>query len=271
VNFSIIKSATVAIAKVSHDDRRIFEIVGSGVCVDSRGIILTCEHVINAFLSNASREELKKLSGSEPQRAELPGLVIPYAIFYKLDPDGRLLALQARVDQVMCSRVQDIGLVRVLQDKLFPDGYPCAQVEEYSAVHEGLEVGTCGFPLGNFLQGQIGAVTSSFTFGRVSTISPYASVEKENLKAFQLDLTATHGNSGGPVFNQATSKIIGVLQGGIAHPQGYLQPGLVRCEPLYGFLGKNEIEFLRNAPVGQLATDAELQKLVDAKGSRADR
>ena len=115
----------------------------------------------------------------------------------------------------------------------------------------GLKSGRWGFPLGNLLKEQIGAATSSFTFGRISTISPFEGVEKARVQMFQLDITATHGNSGGPVFNQSSQKVIGVLQGGIVHPSGQLQPGLVRCEPAYGFVDDGVIEFVKSRPPGE--------------------
>ena len=78
-----------------------------------------------------------------------------------------------------------------------------------------MEIGTCGFPLGNVLQEQIGTVTSSFTKGTISSIILAANVARDHLQGFQLDLTATNGNSGGAVFSLATGKVLGVLQGGI--------------------------------------------------------
>jgi S1-C subfamily serine protease len=262
VKFASIKSSTVAIAKVHNVDRTIFEIVGSGVCIDAAGIILTCEHVISAFMTVSISEQMKGVGPSaEPKTIKAPPLIVPHAIFYKVDALSRLLAFPCRVDQVLASTVQDIGLIRVLPHTAFPAGYPFVEQEDYTEVHEGLEVGTCGFPMGNFLKDQIGAATSSFTFGRVSTISPYEGVKKEDVRGFQLDLTATHGNSGGPVFSQSNQRVIGVLQSGILHSSGGLQAGLVRCEPIYKFLAGQEIEFIKARPLGQLGDVADMKKL----------
>jgi S1-C subfamily serine protease len=262
VKFPSIKAATVAIAKVDKTRPHIFEIVGSGVCIDPAGIILTCEHVISAFMTVSIPEHFKgKGKSSEPERGLIPPMIIPHAIFFKVDARGRLIGFTCRVDQVFASTKQDIGLIRVLPHKALPEGYPAVEVEDYCEVHEGLEVGTCGFPLGNFLKEQIGAATSSFTFGRISTISPYEGIEKASVQIFQLDITATHGNSGGPVFNQSSQKVIGVLQGGILHSPGELQPGLVRCEPVYGFVNDSVIEFVKNRPPGDLGDLADMKKL----------
>jgi S1-C subfamily serine protease len=262
VKFASIKAATVAIAKVDKIKPHIFEIVGSGVCIDPAGIVLTCEHVISAFMTVPIPEQFKgKGKSSEPERGLIPPMIIPHAIFYKVDARGRLIAFPCRVDQVLASTKQDVGLIRVLPHTALPEGYPAAQVEDYAEIHEGLEVGTCGFPLGNLLKEQIGAATSSFTFGRISTISPFEGVEKARVQMFQLDITATHGNSGGPVFNQSSQKVIGVLQGGIVHPSGHLQPGLVRCEPAYGFVDDSVIEFVKSRPPGEMGDLADMKKL----------
>ena len=263
MKFASIKAATVAVARVHEIEKQIFEIVGSGVCIDPAGIVLTCEHVISAFMAVPVKEQLKGIEkSSEPTKLESPALIVPHAIFYKVDERGRLLGFPCRVDQIVVSRKQDIGAIRVLPHTAMPEGYPAAQVEDYAEIHEGLEVGTCGFPLGNFLKQQIGAVTSSFTFGRISTISPYEGVEEARVQMFQLDITATHGNSGGPVFNQSSQKVIGVLQGGILHSSGNLQPGLVRCEPVYEFLADNVVEFVKSRPPGELGDLADMKKML---------
>lgn len=192
---------------------------------------------------------------------QLGPFIVPYAIFYKVGRDGRLFAFPCRVDQIAASKKQDIGAIRVLPHTAMPNGYPAVDIEDYAEVHEGLEVGTCGFPLGNVLKDQIGAATSSFTFGRISTISPYEGVDESDLQTFQLDMTATHGNSGGPVFHQNSQKVIGVLQGGIMHPQTGLLPGLVRCEPVYGLLADRVVDFIKGRPPGQIGDIADLKKL----------
>jgi S1-C subfamily serine protease len=213
VKFASIKAATVAIAKVHNIHREIFQIVGSGVCIDPAEIVLTCEHVISAFMAVPIPEQVKGIAkSSEPTKFESPPFIVPHAIFYKVDARGRLFAFPCRVVNILASTVQDIGLIRVLPHTALPKGYPAAQIEDYAEIHEGLEVGTCGFPLGNLLKEQIGAVTSSFTFGRISTISPFEGVEEARVQMFQLDITTTHGNSGGPVFSQSSQKVIGCFK-----------------------------------------------------------
>lgn len=116
-------------------------------------------------------------------------------------------------------------------------------------MHEGLEVGTYGFPLGNFLFEQMGTATSSLTRGTLSSVIPTPYVTEPQVKAFQLDLTATHGNSGGPVFCATSGKVFGVLQGGVLAPDG--SPiNLARAEPIYPIARGSDIQLLREAPLG---------------------
>ena len=74
------------------------------------------------------------------------------------------------------------------------------EIEDFKDLSEGDDIGVCGFPLGNFLYEQLGTVTSSFTKGILSSIIPASNVMLEHLGGFQLNVTATHGNSGGPVY-----------------------------------------------------------------------
>ena len=87
-----------------------------------------------------------------------------------------------------------------------------------------MSVGICGFPLGNRLFDELGTVTSSLSQGVVSAFIPSAGLQQKDVRAFQLDARATHGNSGGPVFSWETGRVFGVLQGGI--------PGLVVVQHL---------------------------------------
>jgi hypothetical protein len=86
--------------------------------------------------------------------------------------------------------------------------------------------------LGEGLHDQLGTVTSSFTKGMISSIIPAPGVTREHVTGFQLDATATNGNSGGPVFSLSTGKVFGVLASGAMHPHGY-PIGLTKAEPIY--------------------------------------
>ena len=129
------------------------------------------------------------------------------------------------------------------------------EIEPFENVYEGMEIGTCGFPLGNFLYQKIGTVTSSFTRGSLSSIVPMSSVALRNLKLFQLDLTATYGNSGGPVFKVESERIFGLLQGGVIAPDGNMLPGITKAEPIYPIMGEKDLGLIKSLPPGELFDD----------------
>lgn len=66
----------------------------------------------------------------------------------------------------------DLGLVRLAVHAAYFKGSPTIEIEDFDRIHEGMEVATCGFPLGSVLQERMGTVTSSFTRGIVSTVIP---------------------------------------------------------------------------------------------------
>jgi S1-C subfamily serine protease len=121
-------------------------------------------------------------------------------------------------------------------------------VEDYKSISEGDDISVCGFPLGNYLYDQLGTVTSSFTKGILSSIIPGPNVKLKYLNGFQLNVTATHGNSGGPVFSINSGKVFGVLTLGVTHPTGELVQGLVKAEPVYPVIEKDFIQRLKDAP-----------------------
>lgn len=71
--YEAVKRATVAIVAV-HADRlpkRPFDIAGSGFCIHAEGVIVTCKHVFEAFVTPAP-------GGRGPVHAK----AIPQAVFY---------------------------------------------------------------------------------------------------------------------------------------------------------------------------------------------
>jgi S1-C subfamily serine protease len=201
----LVKKATVAIVAELHNalPKRPFTIIGSGFCIDPLGIVVTCEHVFKAFL---------------PTQGVNPGtlfkLTAPQAMFY-----GGREGTQLRIHPIPARRVgvvrgYDLAAMRLGSHPAYPDGYPTLPIADYGELHEMMEIATCGFPLGEVLQNQLGTVTSSFTKGMISSIIPAQGVDLKHLGGFQLDLTATNGNSGGPVFCLDSGKVFGVLQRG---------------------------------------------------------
>jgi len=237
-----VKIATVAIAAMNNKEaEHPFTIVGSGFCINPTGSIVTCRHVVEAFMEKTAAEQVAGISREEngPSLQELPPVnaITPFAVFYAINLSTRNLHVYpCKVRTVTAKTDYDIAIMQIEAHIAFNRGYPFLQIEEFEAISEGDEIGTCGFPLGNYLQEQLGTVSSSFTTGVISSIIPSAGVPKEYLRGFQLGLTATHGNSGGPVFSLGTGKVFGVLQGGIVDTSGSILQGLSKAEPVYPIL-----------------------------------
>lgn len=229
--FDQVKQATVALA-VMHEgnpsrpsSKQPFTIFGSGFCVHPRGVVVTCAHVVEAFMEKSIKEYLDSIPEEEKTKdlQNIPDThgFIPHALFYVARPDRQqVFVITSRVDTAMTKTDMDLGLLRLHPHTYFQQGYPTVPIEDFDRIYEGMEIGTCGFPLGNMLFEQLGTVASSFSRGIVSSIIPTPGAAREHVKGFQLDVRATHGNSGGPVFSWDTEQVFGVLQGGVNDEYG---------------------------------------------------
>jgi len=171
----------------------------------------------------------------------------PEVLFYHFDPDNdRVLVVPAVVAEAVAKLEYDLGAIRLQPHAVFAKGYPFLDLAEFTLPYEGLEVGTCGFPMGNDLHLQFKTVSSSFTRGIVSSIAPAPGTKPAQVTGFQLDITATFGNSGGPVFDWSDGRVIGVLQGGPIQQDKKPLPGLAHAEPLYRIMKDGTIDRLRH-------------------------
>jgi len=250
-----IKIATVAMAtlKITNKDKP-FTILGSGFCIHPRGIVITCEHVLSAFMDKPLHKRIAEASepGQESHLINIKTL-IPHAIFYDTKRSShKLFVFPVPMDVAITKTNFDLGMIRLRTHPAFENGFPYLEVGDYSDIYEGMEVWTCGFPLGSHLQKQLGTVTSSFTKGIISSIIPSPDAAQEHLKGFQLNLIATHGNSGGPVFSPETGKVFGVLQKGVRGQNGNFLQGITKAEPIYPIFEHNTLSRILEAPVGKI-------------------
>lgn len=254
--FDRVKEATVAVAAMNRREaKQPFTIVGSGFSIDPCGLIVTCLHVVEALMEKTAQQQIGEVpqeeKGKAIQKLRPVQAITPFAVFYVTKASTEnLFMFPCQVDSVVGKTNFDLAMLRVLPHKAFPSGYPFLEIEEYNAIAEGDEVGTCGFPLGNYLYEQLGTVTSSFTTGVLSSIIPSPGVSKDLVKGFQLGLTATHGNSGGPVFSLTSGKVFGVLQRGLQDTSGVLLAGITKAEPIYPIADSDLIGRIKNTPFG---------------------
>ncbi|MFB3886610.1 MAG: serine protease [Thermodesulfobacteriota bacterium] len=254
-----IKAATVAFASMVQSGKTPFTIIGSGFCVDPSGIVVTCEHVLSAFMSKTIHEQIAELPpnvhGDKIRKTRPFSVLHPFVLFYQTEESKQQLFVAASgVDITIALTDYDVAVVRVPAHPRFANGYPAIEIEDYESIQEGDEIGTCGFPLGNYLYNQLGTVTSSFTKGIISSIIPAPGSRKDLLKGFQLNLTATFGSSGGPVFSLTTGKVLGILQRGVVDANEQIIQGLVKAEPVYPIFRNDLIKRIKEGKLGQTNT-----------------
>jgi hypothetical protein len=261
--FAGVRRATVGLV-LFHPEKKSnpYTILGSGFCVDSAGIVVTCEHVVSAFMKRSIQDQVAAIPpekrGSQLNTLDAVEVLVPFVVFLTAgERSHEIKAVLSRIDQIMARTDHDLALVRAVSHVAFPNGYPTLAIQPYEELCEGDEIATCGYPLGNFLFEQIGTITPSFTRGSISSIVPAQDIPREHLKSFQLNLTATYGNSGGPVFSVASGKVFGVLQGGIRNRESEILPGLSRAEPVYPIVTPSDIALIKSFPPGQLPPDLE--------------
>lgn len=246
-----IKAATVAIASWNGmSERHPFSIIGSGFCIDPSGIVVTCRHVVDTFMERPTLEAIvtNRTGEIRPDGGEVlapMGMREMCAVFYKMISKTKLAVLLATVTHVISKTDHhDLALLRVNPDSDFVGGFPTVEMAEPEEISEGDEIGTCGFPLGERLRDELGTVTSSFTKGIVSSILPGPGVPRGLLTGFQLDLGATGGNSGGPVFQWGSGRVFGALEGGVAH--------LTKAAAIHHVLDPETLDQLRRAKPGEM-------------------
>jgi S1-C subfamily serine protease len=234
-----VKKATVAVV-VEIPNRlpqKPFAIIGSGFCIHSAGVIVTCEHVFRAFFDErAYKEIIKELPEVTHPRLIEHGHINrqPQVMFFGGIQGTQVFMPVIGITEAVTKLGFDVTLFKLPKHGAFPNGYPTIEIADYSELHELQEIAVCGFPLGDNRFDQLGTITSSFTTGRISSIIPLAGLPASDVKGYQLDLTATNGNSGGPVFSLESGKVFGVLQGGVVHPtSNTILQGIAKAEPIH--------------------------------------
>jgi len=245
--YAAVKNATVAIVASIPGSlpNRPFTIFGSGFCIHSAGVVVTCEHVFEAFVDPEAYQRLMESIGQPDCQAQSVKSIVPHAMFYSGIEETKIRMDAVSIATGVAMKDFDLAALKLHKHPAFSQGFPTLPIADYSEINEMMEIATCGFPLGESLHDQIGTVTSSFARGIISSVIPAPGIAREHLRGFQLDLTATNGNSGGPVFSLATGRVFGVLQGGVNHPETKdVVQGITKAEPIYPLFNTDLVERL---------------------------
>lgn len=176
------------------------DVLGTGFCVHPRGIIVTCQQVVDTLSDIIRQKNLPTASA--------------VAVFMSYDRDGRGI-----LNGIPCNRIlapgADIGLIEL---RPHTSALPTIAAGESYGVDVGEEIGICGYPLSgnNSLHGVRPAGTASFVQkGIISAILP--SEFADDINELVISGPVFPGYVGSPVFRVNKPELVGVLKA-IASP-----------------------------------------------------
>jgi len=190
------RPSVLPVGTFSPTDSPRFGFRGTGFVVGDGSLVATNFHVLPAGADTAEAGNGKQLMVMTGRSGELS--------------TGR----RARV--VATDRARDLALLRIEGPPL-----PPLPLAEPGSAREGAEIALMGYPIGGTLgfamvthRGIVASITTAaLPAANASNLDPRALVRlrEGNFELLQLDATAYPGNSGGPVFDTATGRVIGVI------------------------------------------------------------
>ena len=176
------------------------ELLGTGFCIHQRGIIVTCQHVVDT-LSNIIRKKNIPMASA-------------VVVFTSYDRNGRAYLNGVPVNRILAPGA-DIGLIE-LHSHSSP--LPTIDAGEDYNVDVGEEIGICGYPLGEnplLADGRLAGGTSFVQKGIISAILP--SEYDRNRKELVISTPVFPGYVGSPVFRTKKPELVGIVKA-IASP-----------------------------------------------------
>ena len=197
------------------------KILGSGVIVDARGVVVTARHVVDEVVKAAD-----KLKETVPDAA--PQLVI---VGQTKIEDSKIKfiahAVTVRRAEVGRSGTMDMALLLIRDAPIDLTALP---IDSSLDLREGDVIATCGFPYG--YEVHLGkSVISSFLTGTISAVAPHPMLPLDRRRHYLLQLPVNPGNSGGAVFDPHTGAVIGIISGGLEDEN--IPTGLCIAEPVH--------------------------------------
>lgn len=244
----LIKPAVVALGPTPSQVKAgfPFEIFGSGFNIHPSGKVITCSHVVEAFIQTGK----EKLTSQKPGIEFFSGQTLQLATYFFFIHKNEMLIVWKPVVKVQGNSVEDVALLELSPGAFLPEiqqDYPVIKLER-SLVSEGDEILVSGFPLGRMLLEELRSATPTNHFGHIAAVLPFPTAV--SVDRYQLDISANHGNSGSPVINN-DGEVIGMLQG------GFPEKGIAYATPSHKILKAME-DWDRNNP----ALFAQLEKQI---------
>lgn len=186
-----IKPSIVAVGTLQQDRAPPSRFIGTGFVVGDGSYVITNAHVLPPPMDTENREELAIFSGEGEQAKARTATVV------SIDPK------------------HDLALLKISGPPL-----PALHFGNDGSVREGDPLAFTGFPIGMVLG--LYPVTHRATLSAITPIViPAAHASQLNAKSirqlmtpfsvFQLDATAYPGNSGSPLYEPQTGKVVGVV------------------------------------------------------------
>ena len=187
-----VKPSIVGVGTVQKTRRPPYKIVGTGFVVADGHYVITNAHVIPKQINTAKLEYLAIFAGNDKQ------MNIRQAVKVKVD------------------EAHDLALLKFEGKPL-----PALSLGQSSRVREGEEYAFTGYPLGIIFglypvthRGIISSIVPvALQANAASQLDPtqIRRLRGKPYKVFQLDATAYPGNSGSPLYDTETAKVIGVI------------------------------------------------------------
>lgn len=186
-----IRPSVVAVGTVMPIRRPQAKFMGTGFAIGNGRMVVTNHHVIPGLIDKAKKEQLAVFSGRGRKAKAHPARIV------KTDPE------------------HDLVLLEISNGSL-----PAMSLAPATAIREGEEVAFTGFPIGMVLglypvthRAIVSAITPVVAPSNNSReLKPKQIMRMRNrFEVYQLDGTAYPGNSGSPVYQAATGRVVGVL------------------------------------------------------------
>jgi len=209
--YARMKPAIVAVARIEEQSSKPFRIFGSGFCVDSEGIIVTARHVITGYYEDVMKAPIPKHRDKFKKPLKEPGFSIVFfrkeknrygAVYSK--PMSYIFPLQGEHPE------DDVAVLRMPKCPDFWGGaWPSLKLGDIRSIREGDDVATCGYPL---KWEPIESDLPNLTKGIVSRVDEkIGNDNKWEVAKLVLSMYVNPGNSGGPVFDARSGKVIGLI------------------------------------------------------------
>lgn len=186
-----LKASVVGVGTLEHTRRPPAQLLGTGFVIGDGRHVLSNAHVVSVKLDKDKRESLAVFVGSGPKPA---------------------LRLATKVAEDL---EHDLVLLKISEEPL-----TALPLGDSAAVREGETYAFTGFPIGAVLglypvthRGMIAAITPiAVPLNTASQLTPDLLRRLQaNYSVFQLDATAYPGNSGSPLYDMATGKVVGIM------------------------------------------------------------